>query len=191
MTTEARDFDKDAARWDEHPTRVQLAQDVASAIARAVPLGPTMGVLDVTAAEVVKPTLQGRSGRPASSSWPVGRPQHEPACAVRLAAPVASEPLRLLWPLPVRGGRVVAPGLTAVRICHRVRPLRHRHLTSAAHRERLRRCAGGGETALQRSRFPCVSREMRRLARSRGRTALRLAREGQSPTRSGHCPPPD
>ena len=59
MTTEARDFDKDAARWDEHPTRVQLAQDVASAIARAVPLGPTMGVLDVTAAEVVKPTLQG------------------------------------------------------------------------------------------------------------------------------------
>jgi len=46
MTTEARDFDKDAARWDEHPTRVQLAQDVASAIARAVPLGPTMDVLD-------------------------------------------------------------------------------------------------------------------------------------------------
>jgi ubiquinone/menaquinone biosynthesis C-methylase UbiE len=46
MTTETRDFDKDAARWDEHPTRVQLAQDVASAIARAVPLGPTMDVLD-------------------------------------------------------------------------------------------------------------------------------------------------
>lgn len=46
MSTETRDFDKDAARWDEHPTRVQLAQDVASAIARAVPLGPTMDVLD-------------------------------------------------------------------------------------------------------------------------------------------------
>jgi ubiquinone/menaquinone biosynthesis C-methylase UbiE len=46
MNTETRDFDKDAARWDEHPTRVQLAQDVASAIARAVPLGPTMDVLD-------------------------------------------------------------------------------------------------------------------------------------------------
>jgi ubiquinone/menaquinone biosynthesis C-methylase UbiE len=46
MSTETRDFDKDAARWDEHPSRVQLAQDVASAIARAVPLGPTMDVLD-------------------------------------------------------------------------------------------------------------------------------------------------
>jgi|PlaIllAssembly_1097288.scaffolds.fasta_scaffold121931_2 ubiquinone/menaquinone biosynthesis C-methylase UbiE len=46
MSTEARDFDKEAAGWDEHPTRVQLAQDVASAIARAVPLGPTMDVLD-------------------------------------------------------------------------------------------------------------------------------------------------
>jgi ubiquinone/menaquinone biosynthesis C-methylase UbiE len=46
MSTEMRDFDKDAARWDEHPTRVRLGQDVASAIARAVPLGPTMDVLD-------------------------------------------------------------------------------------------------------------------------------------------------
>jgi ubiquinone/menaquinone biosynthesis C-methylase UbiE len=46
MSTETRDFDQEAAGWDEHPTRVQLAQDVASAIARAVPLGPTMDVLD-------------------------------------------------------------------------------------------------------------------------------------------------
>ena len=46
MSTETRDFDHEAAGWDEHPTRVQLAQDVASAIARAVPLGPTMDVLD-------------------------------------------------------------------------------------------------------------------------------------------------
>ena len=46
MSTETRDFDKEAAGWDEHPTRVQLAQDVASAIARAVPLAPTMDVLD-------------------------------------------------------------------------------------------------------------------------------------------------
>jgi Methyltransferase domain len=46
MSTEARDFDKEAAGRDEHPTRVQLAQDVASAIAREVPLGPTMDVLD-------------------------------------------------------------------------------------------------------------------------------------------------
>jgi ubiquinone/menaquinone biosynthesis C-methylase UbiE len=46
MSTEMRDFDKDAARWDEHPTRVRLGQDVASAIAHAVPLGPTMDVLD-------------------------------------------------------------------------------------------------------------------------------------------------
>lgn len=46
MTIETRDFDKDAARWDEHPTRARLGQDVASAIARAVPLGPAMDVLD-------------------------------------------------------------------------------------------------------------------------------------------------
>ena len=46
MSTETRDFDKVAARWDEHPTRVQLAQDVARAIARAVPLARTMNVLD-------------------------------------------------------------------------------------------------------------------------------------------------
>jgi ubiquinone/menaquinone biosynthesis C-methylase UbiE len=46
MSTEARNFDNDAARWDEYPTRVQLAQDVAGAIARAVPLVPTMDVLD-------------------------------------------------------------------------------------------------------------------------------------------------
>ena len=46
MSIETRDFDKAAARWDEEPTRVRLGQDVASAIARAVPLGPTMDVLD-------------------------------------------------------------------------------------------------------------------------------------------------
>lgn len=46
MSTETRDFDKEAAGWDDHPTRVKLAQDVANAIARAVPLGPTMDVLD-------------------------------------------------------------------------------------------------------------------------------------------------
>ena len=46
MSTETRDFDKEAAGWDEHPTRVKLAQDVANAIARAVTLGPTMDVLD-------------------------------------------------------------------------------------------------------------------------------------------------
>jgi ubiquinone/menaquinone biosynthesis C-methylase UbiE len=46
MSTETRNFDKDAARWDEHPTRVRLGQDVAGAVARVVPLGPTMDVLD-------------------------------------------------------------------------------------------------------------------------------------------------
>jgi 2-polyprenyl-3-methyl-5-hydroxy-6-metoxy-1,4-benzoquinol methylase len=46
MSTERRDFDKEAAAWDEHPVRVQLANDVALAISRQVTLRPDMDVLD-------------------------------------------------------------------------------------------------------------------------------------------------
>jgi 2-polyprenyl-3-methyl-5-hydroxy-6-metoxy-1,4-benzoquinol methylase len=46
MTTEKRDFDKEAAAWDEHPARVQLASDVAAAIVRQVTLRSDMDVLD-------------------------------------------------------------------------------------------------------------------------------------------------
>ena len=46
MKTEKRNFDKDAASWDENPTRVKLAGDVASAIKRQVALTQDMNVLD-------------------------------------------------------------------------------------------------------------------------------------------------
>lgn len=46
MSNEKRDFDKEAAAWDEHPARVQLANDVARAITRQVTLRPDMDVLD-------------------------------------------------------------------------------------------------------------------------------------------------
>lgn len=41
-----RDFDKEAANWDEHPVRVKLADDVAAAIIRQVPFKPEMELLD-------------------------------------------------------------------------------------------------------------------------------------------------
>lgn len=43
---EKRNFDPAAATWDENPTRVQLAGDVARAIRGAVNLMPAMDVLD-------------------------------------------------------------------------------------------------------------------------------------------------
>lgn len=46
MGTEKRDFDKEAAAWDENPARVKLADDVAAAISRQVPLNAGMEVLD-------------------------------------------------------------------------------------------------------------------------------------------------
>lgn len=46
MTTEQRNFDQEASRWDEHPARVKLASDVAKAIAEHVGLTPDMDVLD-------------------------------------------------------------------------------------------------------------------------------------------------
>ncbi len=46
MNTETRDFDKEAAAWDEAPMRVKLANDVAGAIAESVALTSGMDVLD-------------------------------------------------------------------------------------------------------------------------------------------------
>jgi 2-polyprenyl-3-methyl-5-hydroxy-6-metoxy-1,4-benzoquinol methylase len=41
-----RDFDAASAGWDEEPRRVQLAQDIAAAICRELPLAPEMDALD-------------------------------------------------------------------------------------------------------------------------------------------------
>jgi 2-polyprenyl-3-methyl-5-hydroxy-6-metoxy-1,4-benzoquinol methylase len=46
MNTEKRDFDKEAASWDENPTRVKLAHDVANAISKQIVLTPDMDVMD-------------------------------------------------------------------------------------------------------------------------------------------------
>jgi 2-polyprenyl-3-methyl-5-hydroxy-6-metoxy-1,4-benzoquinol methylase len=46
MSREKRDFDKEAAAWDENPARVKLADDVAAAITRQVLLNTGMDVLD-------------------------------------------------------------------------------------------------------------------------------------------------
>jgi ubiquinone/menaquinone biosynthesis C-methylase UbiE len=44
---EQRNFDKEAAAWDENPARVRLADDVAAAVARPVPLNAEMDALDL------------------------------------------------------------------------------------------------------------------------------------------------
>ncbi len=41
-----RDFEQVASRWDSHPTRLKIAQDVSDAILRMVELTPQMDVLD-------------------------------------------------------------------------------------------------------------------------------------------------
>lgn len=46
MSTVKRDFDKEAASWDDHPVRKKLAKDVAGAIARQIVLTPDMDVMD-------------------------------------------------------------------------------------------------------------------------------------------------
>jgi 2-polyprenyl-3-methyl-5-hydroxy-6-metoxy-1,4-benzoquinol methylase len=46
MSSERRDFDKEAGTWDEQPARVQLAKDVTDAVARQVILRADMEVLD-------------------------------------------------------------------------------------------------------------------------------------------------
>ena len=46
MNAENRDFDKEAASWDENPGRVKLANDVARAISERIALRPEMNVMD-------------------------------------------------------------------------------------------------------------------------------------------------
>jgi 2-polyprenyl-3-methyl-5-hydroxy-6-metoxy-1,4-benzoquinol methylase len=46
MTIEKRDFNKEAARWDENPGRVKMAEDVFDAIKRNVKLNRNMDVMD-------------------------------------------------------------------------------------------------------------------------------------------------
>jgi len=46
MQTEKRDFDLAASKWDENPGRVKVAAEVFQAIQRAIPLSPSMRVLD-------------------------------------------------------------------------------------------------------------------------------------------------
>lgn len=43
---ERRDFDSEAASWDEKPGRVKLAADIAGAIIKEIPLNANMDVLD-------------------------------------------------------------------------------------------------------------------------------------------------
>jgi ubiquinone/menaquinone biosynthesis C-methylase UbiE len=46
MDTKKRDFDKEAASWDENPARVKVAQEIATAIRRQVPITSDMDALD-------------------------------------------------------------------------------------------------------------------------------------------------
>ncbi len=46
MTGEKRDFDKEAASWDQRPYRIKLVKDIAHAIATHIALTPGMDVLD-------------------------------------------------------------------------------------------------------------------------------------------------
>lgn len=46
MNTEKRDFDKEAASWDEKPARIKLTNDIAQAISEHVVLTGDMDVLD-------------------------------------------------------------------------------------------------------------------------------------------------
>ncbi|MDH4186611.1 MAG: class I SAM-dependent methyltransferase [Nitrospira sp.] len=46
MNRQKRNFNKEAAHWDEQPSRVKLAENVSTAIAQQVRLNPDMDVLD-------------------------------------------------------------------------------------------------------------------------------------------------
>ncbi|MFA5824075.1 MAG: class I SAM-dependent methyltransferase, partial [Thermodesulfovibrionales bacterium] len=46
MNIEKRDFDKEAATWDEAPARVKLANDIVAAISDEIVLTSNMDVLD-------------------------------------------------------------------------------------------------------------------------------------------------
>ncbi len=46
MNNEKKDFDQEAATWDEEPRRVKLVRDIADSILRAVELNPDMDAMD-------------------------------------------------------------------------------------------------------------------------------------------------
>ena len=46
MSENKRDFDQEAASWDDNPVRVKLSEDLGNALCAAVPLTPDMRVLD-------------------------------------------------------------------------------------------------------------------------------------------------
>jgi 2-polyprenyl-3-methyl-5-hydroxy-6-metoxy-1,4-benzoquinol methylase len=46
MSDNKRDFDKEAAQWDENPGRVKLVKDVSNAITLHVPLNNSMRTMD-------------------------------------------------------------------------------------------------------------------------------------------------
>lgn len=46
MRSEKRDFDKEAASWDENPARVKLANDITHAISEQIALTPEMDAMD-------------------------------------------------------------------------------------------------------------------------------------------------
>ncbi|HPG39381.1 MAG TPA: class I SAM-dependent methyltransferase [bacterium] len=46
MNTEKRNFDKDAALWDENPVRLKMTQDIANTIITHIPLSSALDVLD-------------------------------------------------------------------------------------------------------------------------------------------------
>ncbi len=46
MSLEKRDFDKDAARWDDNPGRVKVAADIAGAMIAEIPLTKELNILD-------------------------------------------------------------------------------------------------------------------------------------------------
>lgn len=46
MSAEKRDFDKEAAKWDENPARIKLADDIVRAISEQIVLTPDMDITD-------------------------------------------------------------------------------------------------------------------------------------------------
>jgi ubiquinone/menaquinone biosynthesis C-methylase UbiE len=46
MNNEKKNFDQEAATWDEEPRRVKLVQDIAASISHAIELSPDMDVMD-------------------------------------------------------------------------------------------------------------------------------------------------
>jgi 2-polyprenyl-3-methyl-5-hydroxy-6-metoxy-1,4-benzoquinol methylase len=46
VSTEKRDFDKEAATWDENPARAKLADDIVHAISEQIVLTPDMDIMD-------------------------------------------------------------------------------------------------------------------------------------------------